>query len=100
MATHSSIPDCTETWTVFHEQRSLAGYSPQGHKELDTTERQTLSLSSHSAKNEDFGRRGTISSVGGGWWDHPLNLVPCGPCRTPEGQNLRRSCGFKLEKAP
>ena len=39
MATHSSIPDCTETWTAFHEQRSLAGYSPQGHKELDTTER-------------------------------------------------------------
>ena len=22
----------------FHEQRSLAGYSPQGHKESDTTE--------------------------------------------------------------
>ena len=22
----------------FHEQRSLAGYSPWGHKELDTTE--------------------------------------------------------------
>ena len=22
----------------FHEQRSLAGYSPLGHKELDTTE--------------------------------------------------------------
>ena len=28
MATHSSIP----------EQRSLAGYSPWGHKESDTTE--------------------------------------------------------------
>ena len=29
----------------FHEQRSLAGYSPWGCKELDTNERQTLSLS-------------------------------------------------------
>jgi len=29
----------------FHGQRSLAGYSPWGHKELDTTERLTLSLS-------------------------------------------------------
>ena len=28
-----------------HRQRSLAGYSPWGHKESDTTERLTLSLS-------------------------------------------------------
>ena len=28
-----------------HGQRSLAGYSPWGQKELDTTERITLSLS-------------------------------------------------------
>ena len=28
----------------FHGQRSLAGYSPWGPKELDTTERLTLSL--------------------------------------------------------
>ena len=27
-----------------HEPRSLKGYSPQGHKELDTTEQLTLSL--------------------------------------------------------
>ena len=26
----------------FHGQRNLAGYSPWGHKELDTTERLTL----------------------------------------------------------
>ena len=26
----------------FHGQRSLAGYSPQGHRELDTTERLSL----------------------------------------------------------
>ena len=28
----------------FHGQRSLAGYSPQGHKESDTTEWRTLAL--------------------------------------------------------
>ena len=28
----------------FHRQRSLVGYSPLGHKELDITERLTLSL--------------------------------------------------------
>ena len=32
MATHSSIPGES------HVQRSLAGYSPWGHKKLDTTE--------------------------------------------------------------
>ena len=36
MATHSSI----RTWRS-HGQRSLAGYSPWGHKESDTTERLT-----------------------------------------------------------
>ena len=29
----------------FHEQKSLAGYCPWGHKELDMTEQQTLSNS-------------------------------------------------------
>ena len=33
MATHSNIP----AWNS-HGQRSLAGYSPQGHKEADMTE--------------------------------------------------------------
>ena len=32
----------------FHGQRSLAGYSPWGHKELDTTEWLTLLLSSQN----------------------------------------------------
>ena len=39
LATHSRIL----AWR-FHGQRSLAGYSPWGRKELDTTERLTLSL--------------------------------------------------------
>ena len=30
-----------------HEQRSLAGYSPWGHKELDMTERLTHNMASH-----------------------------------------------------
>ena len=37
MATHSSILPWRITWT-----RSLAGCSPWGHKELDTTEQLTL----------------------------------------------------------
>ena len=36
---------------VFHGQRSLAGYSPWGHKQLDMTE--WLSLPSHSIRNKD-----------------------------------------------
>ena len=36
MATHSSIL----AWKL-HEKRSLAGYSPLGHKESDMTERLT-----------------------------------------------------------
>ena len=35
MATHSSI----QAWRIPARQRSLAGYSPRGHKESDTTER-------------------------------------------------------------
>ena len=41
MVTHSSIL----TWEI-HGQRSLAGYNPWSLKELDTTERLTLLLSS------------------------------------------------------
>ena len=40
MATNSSILAGES-----HGQRSLAGYSPRGRKELDTTERLTLSFS-------------------------------------------------------
>ena len=40
MATHSSI-----LAGEFHGQKSLAGYSPWGHKEWDTTEQLTLSPS-------------------------------------------------------
>ena len=32
----------------FHGQRRLAGYSPKGHKQLDTAELLTLSLSAFS----------------------------------------------------
>ena len=34
----------------FHGQRSLAGYSPQGHKELDSTERLTLNTDKRLCK--------------------------------------------------
>ena len=39
MATHSSVL----AWRI-HRERSLVGYSPEGHKESDMTERLTLSL--------------------------------------------------------
>ena len=38
MATHSRIL----AWEILHGQRSLAGYSPWGRKELDTTEATSL----------------------------------------------------------
>jgi len=38
MATHSSIL----VWRISMNRGSLAGYSPWGHKELDTTEQLTL----------------------------------------------------------
>ena len=40
----------------FRGQRSLAGYSPQGHKEVDTTEWVTLALSFRSKKWANTGR--------------------------------------------
>ena len=43
MATHSSVL----VWET-HGQRSLVGYSPQGHKESDTTER----LSMHASREK------------------------------------------------
>ena len=43
MATHSIILP-----GEFHGQRSLVGYSPQGRKELDTTEQLTLPVLSQS----------------------------------------------------
>ena len=43
MATHSIISP-----GEFHGRRSLAGYSPRGRKELDTTEQPTLPVLSQS----------------------------------------------------
>ena len=42
VATHSSILSCLGK---SHGQRSLTGYSPWGHKEMDTTEQ--LSMQAH-----------------------------------------------------
>ena len=48
MATHSSIL----AWRI-PQQRSLAGYSPWGCKELDTIELLTLSLSNSEIKKPE-----------------------------------------------
>ena len=55
MATHCSI----FAWST-HGQRSLAGYSPWGHKELDTTER--INNNNINNKGLEGGRR--VSEVG------------------------------------
>ena len=63
-----------------HGQRSLVGYSPWGHKELDTTERlgpaqhSTLSMNSNQVKSSDEvreRREGTVLSV-----EEPLQDAP------------------------
>ena len=46
MAAHSSILDWRIPWSL-EFQRSLAGYGPQGHKELDRTEQLTHTHSFH-----------------------------------------------------
>ena len=46
MATHSSI-----LARIIREQRSLVGYSPCDHRELDMTEQ--LSMYTHSTRNCD-----------------------------------------------
>ena len=48
MATHSSI-SCLENP---HGQRSLAGYSPKGHEELDMTERLSISITYNGTEFE------------------------------------------------
>ena len=52
MGTHTSFIAMGES----HGQRSLAGYSPWGHKELDMTERLTLSLSFHGPRAGRWGQ--------------------------------------------
>ena len=49
MATHSSILACDIPWT-----EELGGLQPMGHKELDTTERLTLSHTHHPEKEYLF----------------------------------------------
>ena len=61
MATHSSIP----AWEIPRTE----GYSPQGHKELDTTE--TLSILGHLVMPEDIFQSplwvGGLPLTSGGW---------------------------------
>ena len=63
MTTYPSIPAWRIPWTEepgglqsgeSHGQRSLAGYSPRGHRESDTTEHVcTLSLSYRPQREQD-----------------------------------------------
>ena len=56
MAIHSSILPGES-----HEQRSLMGYSPWGHKELDTTER--LTHNTHTLKHLPGSKLVTITLI-------------------------------------
>ena len=67
MATHSSILP-----GEVHGQRSLAGYSPQGHKEWDTTEQLTISLSLMNQVGFPCGSAGKESASDAG----DLGLIP------------------------
>ena len=49
MATHSSI-----LAGEFHRQRSLVGYSPWGHKQLDTTEQLSAHTDTHTHTHTQF----------------------------------------------
>ena len=53
-----------------HRQRSLAGYSPWGHKELDTTKRLTLSLSASISSSS--ASRSQMQTIG--WLALPFDL--------------------------
>ena len=61
METHSSIPACES-----HGRRSLAGYSPWGGKESDTTERLHFSLYKVPQMGH-LNNRNVTSHSSGGW---------------------------------
>ena len=66
----------------FHGQRSLAGYSPWGHKELYTTEWLTLSTSNSGIK-QAWRHYSKIS-----WWKNCTVGSPDSVCRTARGLGL------------
>ena len=60
MATHSSILAWGIPWT-----EEPGGYSPWGHKESDTTEQQSMHLSSHTSKKSEWTRTPRGGGTGG-----------------------------------
>ena len=90
MATHSSIL----AWKS-HGQRNLAGYSPRGHKESDTTER----LSMH-APTKPFGEPGKFSQHTGSAWSALERLGSfrgLGMCLHPKRCSL---CSEHVDRSP
>ena len=72
MATHSSILAWRIPW-----QKSLVRYSPWGHKELDTTEWLTFSLSTKTFKEFFFFLNKTLLRLGQvkGWWYMNISFI-------------------------
>ena len=50
VATHSSIL----AWRIPHGQRSLADYSPWGHKEWDTTEKLSTAHNTRNPERKEY----------------------------------------------
>ena len=67
METHSSIPACES-----HGRRSLAGYSPWGGKELDTTERLHFSL--YKVPQVGHLNNRNVTSHGSGGWKPTIKV--------------------------
>ena len=87
MATHRTV-----LARITHGQRSLAGYSPWGHKESDTTEQPSVHTRSYKKPNASVGgllwgthsvRTGSGNSghtgSGNSGWTHRLSNSQCGP---------------------
>ena len=103
MATHSSILACRIPW-----KRSLVGYIPRGHKELDMTEQLTdihskfiwfgnvllLMESSLGQRGRYFGKLGRREQGDGAWWAAG-GVCPSKPAHSPPQQREKGRTSFR-----
>ena len=102
----------------FHGQRSLVGYSPWGHKELDTTKRLPLGIGDGRAASPDGsatclyvrGREGRGQERGDSWGPWPSQHAPIPvfsvthlllspPAPSPLPLDRGQSCRAVMQKA-
>ena len=79
----------------FHGQRSLTGYSPRGHKELDTTERLLLTHSLYLCTSSYYLMEPSVqfshSVLSNSLWPHGLKHTRL-PCPSPIPGACSNSC--------